>query len=155
MKLTKVMRPEFMAISPFDRWTAFGDDVNRLFGLPLGELDRSGELFHGRAPALDLREDNDNIVASVELPGMKKGDIDVSLHDGVLSISGERNHADKREGEGVYRSERTYGRFHRTVSLPKPVQVEAIQATYKDGVLTITMPKTEEAKPRRIEVKIG
>lgn len=155
MKLMRYTRPDFWSLSPLDQMTSLRDEINRLFEAPFGELTRSGEFFNGWAPALDLREDKDNLVASVELPGMRKENLDVSVHDGVLSVSGERSRESRSEEGGTYRSERFFGRFHRTVALPKPVKVDAIKATYKDGVLTVTMPKTEEARPKQIEVNVS
>ena len=90
-----------------------------------------------------------------ELPGMKKEDIDVSLHDGALSISGERKSEEKLENAEVYRSERFFGRFQRTVALPATVDAAKISAQYKDGVLTVTLPKAEEAKPKQIDVQVN
>ena len=86
---------------------------------------------------------------------MKKEDIELSLHDGCLSISGERKSEEKSENAEVYRSERFIGNFQRTLTLPASVTADKVKAEYKDGVLTITLPKTEEAKPKRIEVQPG
>ena len=86
---------------------------------------------------------------------MKKEDIDVSLHDDSLSISGERKSETKAEDAGVCRSERFFGRFQRAVTLPAPVAADKVKAQYKDGILTITLPKTEEAKPKQIDVSIN
>ncbi len=155
MKLIRYTRPDLWSVSPFEQMNTLRDEINRLFEMPFGELSRPGEFFTGWAPALDLREDKDHLVATVELPGLKKEDIEVSVHEGVLSVSGERSQEKKSESGETYRSERFYGRFHRTLSLSKPVKVEAIKAAYKDGILTITMPKTEEAKPKQIAVNVG
>jgi HSP20 family protein len=124
--------------------TNLRDEINRLFEAPFGELLRTSEFSNGWAPALDLSEDKDSLVATVEVPGMKKEDIQVSVHEGVLSVSGERARESESDEAGVHRSERSYGRFQRTLTLPKPVKVSDIKAAYKDGLLTITMPKTEE-----------
>ena len=86
---------------------------------------------------------------------MKKEDIDLSLHDGSLSISGEPKSEDKYKDAEIYRAERFFGRFQRTISVPAPVSADKIKAQYKDGILTVTLPKTEEAKPKHIEVKVG
>jgi HSP20 family protein len=155
MRLVRIQRPDFWAVSPVQQWSNLRDEINHLFDAPFGELTRCGEFFGGWAPALDLREDKDNLIATVELPGLKKEDIDVSVHEGVLSVTGERSREAQTEDAGIHRAERFYGRFHRTVSLPKPVKVEAIQAAYRDGLLTVTMPKTEEAKPRQIDVNVA
>jgi len=131
------------------------EEIDRLFEAPFADLARVGEFFNGWAPPLDLSEDKDNLVATVEIPGLGKENLDVSVQEGVLSVSGERVREKDRETDQAHRRERAYGRFHRTISLPKPVKVEAIKATYREGVLTITMPKTEEAKPRQIEVNVN
>ena len=86
---------------------------------------------------------------------MKKEDIDISLHDGSLSVSGERKSEEKFADAEVYRSERFVGRFQRTIALPGAVANDQVKAQYKDGVLTVTLPKTEEAKPKQINVQEG
>jgi len=86
---------------------------------------------------------------------MKKEEIDVPLHDGSLSISGERKSESKHEDAELYRAERFFGKFQRIVSLPTPVAAEKVKAQYKDGILAITLPKTEEAKPKQIEVNVS
>jgi HSP20 family protein len=86
---------------------------------------------------------------------MKKEDIEVSLHNGSLSVSGERKSENKHEGAEVYRAERFFGRFQRTITLPATVAGDNVKAQYKDGILTITLPKTEEAKPKQIEVAVN
>ena len=91
------------------------------------------------------------MVAVVELPGMRKEDIDISLHDGTLTISGER----KREstgGEKAQRTERYVGTFRRSIALPTRVDADKVTATYQDGILKVTLPKAEEAKPKQIQV---
>lgn len=105
-------------------------------------------------PALDLYEDKDNFVLKAELPGMRKEDIEISLHEGVLTLSGERKEEKKEEGADTYRSERYFGRFHRTITLPSPVNGDKVAASYKDGMLTVTLPKTEETKPKQIPVNV-
>jgi len=131
------------------------EEIDRLFETPFADISRMGEFFNGWAPALDLSEDKDNLVASVEIPGLSKENLDVSVHEGVLNISGERMRAKERETDEAHRRERVYGRFHRSISLPKPVKVDSIKATYRDGILTVTMPKTEQAKPRQIAVSVN
>ena len=84
---------------------------------------------------------------------MKREEIDISLHDGLLTVSGERKAEDRGEGVELHRAERFHGRFQRSLELPKPVQSDRASATYKDGVLTIVLPKTEAAKPKQIDVK--
>jgi HSP20 family protein len=86
---------------------------------------------------------------------MKKEEIELSLHDGSLSISGERKSEETFKDAEVYRAERFFGRFQRTVTLPTPVAADKVKAQYKDGILKVTLPKTEEAKPKHIDVHVG
>jgi len=155
MNLIRWQRPVLTNWTGFGRLTDLQDEIDRWFDSPLGELARSSRVLSGWTPALDLHEDKDQFVATIELPGMEKNDIDISLHDGSLSISGERKSEQKVEKAEVYRAERFVGRFQRTVALPAPVAADKVKAQYKDGVLTITLPKTEEAKPKRIDVQVG
>jgi HSP20 family protein len=152
MTLLRLQRPDVCGTSPFGRLSNLNEVLNRFFEEPFGPLAYASETFSGWTPSLDLREDKENLVAAVELPGLKKEDIEVSIHDGVLSVTGERKRQTQSETEGAYRTERFYGRFQRSIALPKPVRTDAVKAAYGDGVLTITLPKTEEAKPRQIEV---
>ena len=153
--LTRWQRPELSTWPGFGRLTDLRDEIDRLFESPLTELARSSNLLSGWNPALDLYEDKDNLYVKVELPGMKREEIDVSLHEGSLSISGERKSEQKHEDAEVYRAERFFGRFQRTVALPTPVAAEKVKAQYKDGILNITLPKTEEAKPKHIDVNVS
>jgi len=153
--LTRWQRPELSTWPGFGRLTDLRDEIDRLFESPLTELARTSNLLSGWNPALDLYEDKDNLYVKVELPGMKREDIDVSLHEGSLSISGERKSEQKHEDAEVYRAERFFGRFQRTVTLPTPVAADKVKAQYKDGILNITLPKTEEAKPKHIDVNVS
>lgn len=151
MKLMRFNRPDAWDWSPLNRLSTLQSEINRLFEAPFAGLKRS-EVFNTWAPALDVYEDKDNLVVHAELPGLKKEEIDISLHEGNLTIAGERK-VEKQYGEKeTQRSERFFGRFQRTVSLPKAVDASAVKAGYKDGVLTVTLPKTAEAKPKQIEV---
>ena len=139
----------------FGRLTNLRDEIDRLFEVPLAELARSSQLLSGWTPAFDVYEDKDNFYVRAELPGMRKEDIDPSMHNGSLSISGERKSDDKLKEAEVYRAERFFGRFQRTITLPTQVAVETIKAQYKDGILSVTLPKAEEAKPKHIDVKVS
>jgi HSP20 family protein len=153
MNLIRWQRPLLNTWSQLDQLTGLRDEIDRLFESPLADWTRSSRVFSGWSPALDLHEDADKFTVTVELPGMKKDEIDISLHDGGLSISGERKTDNKFENAGVYRSERYVGRFQRTVQLPARVAADRVSAQYKDGVLTVTLPKSEEAKPKQITVQ--
>jgi HSP20 family protein len=139
----------------FGRLTDLRDEIDRLFEAPLAGLARGSQLLSGWTPALDVYEDKDNLYVKAELPGMKREDIEVTLHDGTLSISGERKNESKHEDADVYRSERFFGRFQRTVALSSTVAADKVKAQYKDGILTVTLPKTEEAKPKYIDVNVS
>ena len=154
MKLIHYQRPE-LAWPGFGRLSSLRDELDRFFETPWNELARTSQLLSGWTPALDIYEDNDNFIVKAELPGMKKEDIEVSMHAGSLSISGERKGESKEEDAEVCRAERYFGRFQRTVTLPAAVAAEKVKAQYKDGILTVTLPKTEEAKPKQIDVSVS
>jgi len=128
------------------------EDLHSIFESPLWSgFGRPGQLFTGWSPALDLYQNSENVVTIVELPGMRTEDIEISLHDGTLTISGER----KREtsnGERAERTERYIGKFRRSIMLPTHVDANKVSAIYRDGILTVTLPKAEEAKPKQIPV---
>ncbi len=155
MNLLRWHTPGLSALPSFNGFSSLRHEIDRLFESPLTELARTSHLLSGSAPAVDIYEDKDNFVVKAELPGMKKEDIDVSMHDGSLSISGERKSEEKWQDAEVYRAERFFGRFQRTVALPTPVNAAGITAQYKVGVLTVTLPKTEEAKPKQIDVQVN
>ena len=153
--VTRWQRPELARWPGFGRLSTLRDEIDRLFDAPLAEFARASQLLSGWTPPLDIFEDKDNVVVKAELPGMKKEEIEISLHDGSLSISGERKSESKHEDAETYRSERFFGRFQRTVSLPTSVDSNKVKAQYKDGVLTVTLPKSEEAKPKQIDVTVS
>jgi len=150
MSLIRYQTPELSGWQNLDRWSNLRDELNSLLELPFLNSHRQ-DLFGGWSPALDLYQNNDNVVAVLELPGMRKEDIEISLHDGTLTISGERK-SSSSNGEKAERTERYVGSFRRSVSLPVRVDSGKVNATYLDGILTVTLPKAEEAKPKRIDV---
>lgn len=107
------------------------------------------------APALDVEETEDGFVLHVELPGVAADAVEVSLEENVLTVEGERAFYGDREADSFRRVERSFGRFHRAIRLPDRVDGQRVTATHADGVLTIDVPKAEEAKPRRIAVTTG
>jgi HSP20 family protein len=155
MNIIRWQRPTLTPWPAFGRLADLRDEIDRLFDSPFADLTRTTNLLSGWTPALDVYEDKENFVVKAELPGMKREDIEVSLHDGTLSISGERKSEAKHQDAHVFRAERFYGRFQRTVTLPAAVASDKVKAQYKDGVLTITLPKTEEAKPKQIDVNVN
>ena len=152
MNLIRYQAPESAPWSALDRWSNLRDELNSFFDMPFwSSFDRTGQLFTGWSPALDLYESGDHLVAVVELPGMRKEDIDISLHDGTLAISGERKR-ESNNGEKAQRTERYVGTFRRSITLPTRVDAGKVSATYQDGILKVTLAKAEEAKPKQIQV---
>ena len=141
------------AQGPFNQLNRIRSEINRIFEDPFGFASAASTFFAGWTPAVDVYEDKDKITVRAESPGMKKEDIEVTVVGDTLTISGERKEEqEKKEGQ-TYRSERYLGRFQRSVILPTEVDANKVQATYKDGVLTVNLPKSEQAKRRQIEIK--
>jgi HSP20 family protein len=155
MSLIRYQTPSSVMWSSLNRWANLRDDLDTLLELPfLTGGSRQAQLFTGWTPALDLYQSNDNVVAIVELPGMRKEDIEISLQDGMLTIGGERKSEENGNGENA-RTERFTGKFRRSITLPTRVDANKVNATYKDGLLTVTLPKAEEAKPKQIQVNLS
>jgi HSP20 family protein len=146
MQLTRMQRPDYW--TPLSR---IRDQLNRVFDYPAFQAD---DFFEGWSPAIDIHEDKDSLKVRAEMPGLKKEDIDVSLHENNLVISGEKKCEEERKDEGMSRSECFYGKFHRSVALPFAVDPKKVKANYKEGVLTIELPKSEHAKPKQIKVSV-
>jgi HSP20 family protein len=106
-------------------------------------------------PALDISERKDAYLVTVELPGLKPEDLEITLEDGLLTIQGERQLTSESSEQQFHRVERRYGAFRRSITLPAHVMAEGIQASFEDGVLQILVPKAEEATPKRIQVRPG
>lgn len=105
-------------------------------------------------PAVDIEEDDKQYMVSVDLPGLDKKEVDIKIENDVLTISGEKKSEQKQEGKNYHRTERYYGKFERSFRLSDDVNKELIEANFKNGVLHISLPKSEKAKPRQIEVKV-
>jgi len=130
----------------FDR---FFEDI-----IPLRWFDESEEMAEQLwAPRADMSETENEYVINLDLPGVSKKDLRVNMEDNMLTINGERKKDETKKGEGYYRRERAYGNFYRAFTLPKPVKEKDINATFKDGVLTVIIPKSEKSKPKKIEIK--
>lgn len=154
MSLIRYQTPD-IATWRSDRWSNLRDEINTLFEIPFwGNSMGQAQLFTGWSPALDLYQTNDDVVAVIELPGMKKEEIEISLHDGTLTISGERKEEGAKDDKSA-RTERFSGKFRRSISLPTRVDSNKVNATYKDGILTVTLPKAEEVKPKQIQVNVA
>src|SRR4051812_48259362 len=121
---------------------------NRLLDLATRDIAAAA----GWTPALDLFENDDAYVATVELPGFKAEDLSIDLQEGVLTLSGERK---AETNGGAFRNERPSGKFTRSIELSHRVDAQNVKAEYKDGILTVTLPKAEDAKPRKINVSLN
>ena len=111
---------------------------------------RAGEWL----PSIDVSETKSDLVIKAELPGMDPKDIDISMNNGFLTIKGEKKHEREEKDENYHLVERSYGSFTRSVRLPKEVQSDKITASFKNGVLRVTLPKSEEAKKKEIKIKV-
>lgn len=137
------------------QWTpfqAFDQELERLFGAANQGLTTRASVY---APSLDIREDKENVYVALELLGVSKDAVTLTLDNGVLSITGEHKSEPAKDGTEVHRQERFFGRFERHIKVGKAVNVDGIKATQKDGVLTVTLPKTVEAKPRPIDISVN
>ncbi len=137
---------------PFD---VLQNEINRLFDRDIWDFGSEPALFdEGFAPAIDVRENDDNVEIRCDLPGVKKDDIDISVSDNLLTIKGEKKDEKEEKEETYYRRESWSGAFQRTVSLPDSVDPDNAKAEMKDGVLQLTMPKREEKKRKQIKVDV-
>ena len=133
-------------------FTALANRFNHFFDLP---RESNADYLGAWNPAVDIFDKGGEVVIHAELPGIKKEDIDVHVENNVLAIRGKKERKEEAKEEGYYRTERSYGSFSRSFSLARSVDVTKIDAEYKDGVLTLSLPKSEEAKPRQIDVKVA
>jgi len=137
---------------------AFQSDMNRLFDSFFGRREgASGGGYASRrwVPAMDLVETDDHLVLRADLPGVDRDDIEIEVKDGVLTVSGERKAQHEEKREGYHRVERSFGRFSRSLELPKGVEPDSVSASFDRGVLEVRMPKPAERKPTRIEIAGG
>jgi HSP20 family protein len=149
------------------RWDPFQDlrsaqeemaQLNPMLAQALGLLAQQGSSraeTTAWAPALDISERKDAYLVTVELPGVEAEDLEITLEDGLLTIQGERHSTQESSEQQFHRVERRYGAFRRSITLPAQVRAEQIEASFENGVLQIVVPKMEEAKPRRIQVRPG
>lgn len=144
-----------------DPWKDFGslqDRINRMFDDTIRTLYPTDgeELEKGTwAPAVDIYETNDSFVVSADLPGLNKDEIQIDLKDNTLTLKGEKKFEEKVSKDNYIRVERAYGSFVRSFTLPQNIDPEKIKAKYKEGVLEVTIPKKEEAKPKQIKVELS
>jgi HSP20 family protein len=144
------------------RWEPFRDlmttqrEFDRLFKEAFSPMFGEGELSTRTwAPPVDIYENENNIVLKAELPGVDPKDVEVRVEDSTLYLKGERKFEKETKEENYHRVERSYGSFARSFSLPNSINADKVKAEYKDGLLTLTLPKREEAKPKTIKIDIS
>jgi HSP20 family protein len=147
-----------MALSPFRGFYDMQSEMNRIFDEMFGSLPRTGrqrgESPSQWAPALDVLQEDGDVVARAELPGVKQEDVDITFHNGVLTISGVRRGEEEKEGSGYYVRERRYGSFRRSMSLPEGTDESSISAQFKDGVLEVRVKGAAAVQePKRIQIE--
>lgn len=142
-------------LEPFRGLSTLHDQVNRLFNESVfrGQGDESA--LTTWAPAVDIYETPNELVVMADLPDVNEKEIDVRVENNLLTIRGERKFEKSVSEENYLRVERTYGSFNRSFSLPNTVNAEAIRAEYQNGVLTVTLPKREESKPRQVKINVN
>ena len=153
MNIVRYLRyPQSDLSAASDRISSMQAEMDRLYDSTFGSSFRSPASLSRWNPAVNVYQDKDQFFVVAELPGLKKEEIDISLHDDTLTISGDR----KREGssEQGLLTERYYGKYQRSVALPTAVDPDKVTATYKDGLLQVVLPKAEEAKPKQIQVAL-
>lgn len=141
---------------PFEDLISLQDRMNRLFEQTLARSRGEGEGVAAAtwSPAVDIYETPEDIVLQAELPGLRKEDIDIQVRESTLSLKGERRIDQEIKKENTLRMERSYGAFRRVFTLPNAVQADKIRAVFKDGVLTLHIPKAVEAKPKQVKIEV-
>ncbi|MEJ2010391.1 MAG: Hsp20/alpha crystallin family protein [Acidobacteriota bacterium] len=147
---------------PIVRWEPFRelvttqDRMNRLFNETLGRFfGEEGARTGAWVPAVDVYETEQNVIVKAELPGIDPKDVEVTVHEGTLYLKGERKYEKEVKEEHYHHVERAYGTFARSFELPASIDEEKVKADFKDGVLTLTMPKREEAKAKKIKISVA
>jgi HSP20 family protein len=143
--------------NPFSEFEDMINRYNRALGLTHANGEREGKDLFSRsdwAPAVDIKETPEAFMVEAELPGMSKDDVKVTVHDGVLTIQGERRHEEETQDKKHHRIERVFGSFLRRFTLPDNVDENSVKAVFKDGVLSLTLQKAEPTEPKAIEVEV-
>jgi HSP20 family protein len=145
-----------MRWDPFRELEEVSDRLNRMFARPATRTNGKETMTVADwAPTVDISETDGEYQIKAEIPDVKKEDVKGTVEDGVLTIQGERKQEKEEKGKRYHRIERSYGSFVRSFSLPDVIDEEKVKAEFKDGVLSLHLPKSEKAKPKAIEVKVG
>lgn len=142
-------------LDPFRDLSDMRSEMNRLFDTFFGRSAPTGGFEGVWAPAVDMYETKNDLVVAVELPGVNEKEVSVSITGDVLTLRGERVHGEEIKQDSYYRGERWFGKFERALPLPFPVQADKVKATYRDGVLTVRLPKAEEIRPKEIKIDVA
>jgi HSP20 family protein len=142
-------------LDPVRELDSLQGDMNRLFDRFFEGRTANGNGGRRWIPAMDLVETDESLVVRADLPGMSEDDIEIEIKDNVLTVSGERKAEHEEKGEGFHRVERSFGRFARSLSLPRGIDAGQVKAQFNDGVLEIRIPKPEETKPTRVAIGKG
>jgi HSP20 family protein len=145
----------FGELAPFRDFERMRRDMDRLWESFFERGTLRGEEAGEWLPSLDVAETKNEIVVKAEVPGLEPKDIDISLSDGLLTIKGEKKQEREEKEENYHLVERSYGSFTRSIRLPKEVQSDKINASYKNGVLKVVLPKSEEAKKKEVKIKVA
>lgn len=146
-------RGSLSAWNPFRELEEMRNEMSRVFGWPAGRGESDGLFESIWSPPVDIAQEGDHYIVKADLPGMKKDEIEITLNGDTLTISGEKKKENETKEDNYYRSERYYGRFSRSLALPSTVDANKIEASYKEGVLSVTIPKSEEARPKQIKIQ--
>ncbi len=152
MMLERYRRSRPVLWSPVFGPRGLQNEMNRIFSDYFGAA--SETTISTLTPAMDLVDTKDSVKIKVELPGMTKDDVDISLKDDTLTIKGEKKRVKEEEDENRYYVERSFGTFSRTLTLPSKVNPESVEARFREGVLEINLPKAEEAKVKEIQIQV-
>lgn len=145
-----------MRWDPFRELEEMSDRLNRMFARPAVRTNgKETMIVADWTPTVDISETDGEYQIKAEIPDVRKEDVKVTLEDGLLTIQGERKQEKEEKGKKYHRIERSYGSFVRSFSLPDVIDEEKVKAEFKDGVLNLHLPKSEKAKPKAIEVKVG
>lgn len=147
-------RPVSSAVDPFRDLSDVQSEMNRLFDSFFGRSSQAGAPERVWAPAVDMYETKDELIVTAEVPGIREKDIHLAITGDMLTLKGERHWDQEVKQESYYRGERWFGKFERALPLPIPVQADKVKASYRDGVLTVTLPKAEEIKSKEIKIDV-
>jgi HSP20 family protein len=152
------MKEDVMSIirwDPFQQMNRLQDRVNRLFNESVYRPSEENDFYGIWSPPVDIYETDNELVLKAELPGIKPENVDIRIENNTLSLKGERKFEEESKKDNFHRMERSYGTFIRSFTLPRTVEQDKVVAEYKDGVLSVTLPKKEETKIKQISIKVN